>query len=409
MPLRPITILVLALLTVLPAVAFEGVPTDVAGFVGVAESGPIGDPVRLTTYEEFVALFGFGADLENPYLAPAVAAYFLQGGEACWIVRAPGLEFLELTGSEGLGALTAVDEIAIVAMPGCVELAVQAALIAHCREAGDRFGILDPIAVADQGAVQAQRAALDAPQGHAALYYPWVIAAPDGEERPLPPSGFVAGRMATSRADQTPVGPVVTATGVTDPLNSAEADALNQLGINPIRDFGTQGVRIWGGRTLSSDPQWRYIAVRRTASYLAESVTTGTEWVVLEPNTPEIWQLVRIEVEDFLFAHWTDGWFQGTTPEDAYFVRCDATTHSQDDLDSGRTVIVFGFAMLAPAEFQIVTVVHQRLTTGTVVAGRHGWIWDGRDDAGRDTPSGTYLVRATIGSDTVTRPLTLAR
>ncbi|MBD3220853.1 T9SS type A sorting domain-containing protein [bacterium] len=443
------------------AAAFDGVSTDVAGFVGMAAQGPVGQPVPVTSYEEFVSIFGLTGSLEHPYLGPAVAAFFLGGGQSLRVVRAPGADPLELTGSEGLGALGTVDAVAIVAIPGVTDLAVQTAVIAHCEAHGDRIGILDPAARDDVVAVQAQRAALVATGGHAALYYPWIVAAPDGQERELPPSGFVAGLYAASRADASPIGVVATATGVTDPLTTDEADQLNGLGINPIRDFGPQGIRVWGARTLSSDPEWRYVTVRRTAMFLEESIHDGTEWAVLEPNDPALWQQLEVAVADFLYGLWLAGWFVGAQPDEAFFVRCDASTHTADDLDAGRTVILVGFAMLAPAEFNILRVEHERetgtavpsldaaldvsaapnpfnprttlrvsvttpgpleirihdargrlvrrLTRGPRPAGVAVVSWDGRDDRGHAVPSGSYLARVRAGSRAGTRSLMLVR
>jgi hypothetical protein len=136
-------------------------------------------------------------------------------------------------------------------------------------------------------------------------------------------------------------------------INSAQQGLLNPLGINCIRSFPGRGIRVWGARTLSPDPQWQYVNVRRYFLYLEHSISASTNWVVFEPNGPALWASVTNSVYDFLYNEWFNGRLLGSRPTDAFFVRCDRTTMTQADLDNGRLVCVIGAAPLEPAEFVI--------------------------------------------------------
>jgi phage tail sheath protein FI len=197
---------------------------------------------------------------------------------------------------------------------------------------------------------------------HAALYYPWItIRDPvTGAEVSVPPGGHVAGVYA--RTDRTrgvhkaPANEVVRGARdlefqVTQPMQ----DVLNPLGVNTLRDFSGEGrgILVWGARTLSSDPEWRYVSVRRLFLFLEESIDKGTQWVVFEPNDQPLWAKVLQIVGDFLTTLWRNGALQGTTPDEAFFVRCDHTTMTQDDIDNGRLICLIGFAPVKPAEFTI--------------------------------------------------------
>jgi Bacteriophage tail sheath protein len=198
---------------------------------------------------------------------------------------------------------------------------------------------------------------------HAALYYPWITILdpldPDGQkEIDLPPSGYVAGIYA--RTDvlhgvfKAPANEVVLgAIGFETLLNKAQQDVLNPLGINCFRFFEGRGFRLWGARTISSDPEWKYISVRRYFAYLEHSIDRGTQWAVFENNNEPLWANIRRTVEDFLFNEWRNGALMGLKPEQAFFVRCDRSTMTQNDLDNGRLVCLIGVAVVKPAEFVI--------------------------------------------------------
>ena len=195
---------------------------------------------------------------------------------------------------------------------------------------------------------------------HAALYYPWVrIVDPvTDQELDLPPCGFVAGIYARNDIERgvhkAPANEVARgAIGFEQVINQAQQEALNPEGINCFRFFEGRGFRLWGARTISSDPEWKYVNLRRYFAYVERSIDKSTQWAVFEPNREDLWGKMRRTVEDFLFNEWSSGRLMGEAPEQAYFVRCDRSTMTQNDIDNGRLVCVIGLAALRPAEFVI--------------------------------------------------------
>ncbi|MGW5347701.1 phage tail sheath subtilisin-like domain-containing protein [Streptomyces sp. HUAS TT3] len=271
----------------------------------------------------------------------------------------------------GLGALAEIDDIAIVATPDTVTLlpadqktAVDH-LIGHCEKLRYRIAVVDPPRDSSISEVRRFRAQFDSK--YAALYYPWVritdpTRRPDpGAPAPLldvPPSGYVAGVYARSDAERgvhkAPANEVLL--GVDDFTVNVTYDrqsVLNPEGINALRFFEGRARRVWGARTMSSDPEWKYVNVRRLFIYLEHSIEKSTQWAVFEPNNERLWASVRQSVEDFLFATWRTGALLGTKPEEAFFVRCDRTTMTQNDLDNGRLICLVGVAPTYPAEFVV--------------------------------------------------------
>lgn len=265
----------------------------------------------------------------------------------------------------GLQALAAVEDIALVAAPGSTWRAAQrgddvaaitAALVAHAETARYRVALLDAHEAMSVADVRRWRQRLDS--RHAALYYPWVTVAgaAGGPPLNLPPSGFVAGICARVDAQQgvwkAPANEELRgAIGVERPLGAAEQELLNPEGINALRLFAGRGLRVWGARTVSTDPEWKYLNVRRYVDYVAHSLERGLAWAVFEPNAPALWAAVRQAAGDFLFGEWRRGALVGDKPERAFFVRCDPTTMTQADIDAGRLVVQVGVAVLKPAEF----------------------------------------------------------
>jgi phage tail sheath protein FI len=195
---------------------------------------------------------------------------------------------------------------------------------------------------------------------YAAFYYPWVrILDPiSNDEIFLPPSGFVCGIYARNDVNRAvykaPANEVVNlATGFELLLNKAQQDILNPEGTNCFRFFEGRGYRLWGARTASSDPEWKYVNLRRYFIYLERSIDKGTQWAVFEPNGPLLWANVRRTISNFLLNEWQNNALLGDKPETSYFVRCDRTTMTQNDLDNGRLVCLIGVAALRPAEFVI--------------------------------------------------------
>jgi phage tail sheath protein FI len=274
------------------------------------------------------------------------------------------------TTKTGLMALEDIDEISIVAAPGSSYLyndpswrdesiTIFGLLIAHAEKMRYRIAVLDSGDAQSISDVRALRAKLDS--SYAALYYPWVtILDPvTNKEINLPPSGFVTGIYARNDINRAvykaPANEVVTlAISFETLLNNAQQEVLNPLGINCFRYFPPdRGYRLWGARTISSDPDWRYVNVRRYFAYLEHSIDKGTQWAVFEPNGPLLWADVRQTISGFLLNEWRNGALLGDKPETSYFVRCDRSTMTQEDIDSGRMVCLVGVAALKPAEFVI--------------------------------------------------------
>jgi phage tail sheath protein FI len=185
----------------------------------------------------------------------------------------------------------------------------------------------------------------------------------------VPPAGHVAGIYARSDRERgvhkAPANEVVrdiitrdinaTRKPLEFTLARGDHDILNPRGINVIRDFRAdrRGIRVWGARTLSGDPLWRYVNVRRLFNYVKESVDEGTQWVVFEPNDENTWARVRQVVADFLTLVWRSGALFGATEEQAFFVRCGPDTMTPADIDAGRLIVEVGIAPVKPAEFVI--------------------------------------------------------
>ncbi|MGI8856152.1 MAG: phage tail sheath family protein [Thermomicrobiales bacterium] len=238
--------------------------------------------------------------------------------------------------------------------------AVQLAMIAHCERMGDRMAILDPLPDLSPQAVKPWREReTNYDSKYAVLYYPWIkVAGPDGHPMAVPPSGHMAGiwarNDATRGVHKAPANEVVTgALEAATPITKGEQDTLNPIGVNCIRSFTGRGLRVWGARTLSSDPAWRYVNVRRLFNYVEKSIEAGTQWVVFEPNDADLWARVRRDVGAFLTGAWRDGMLFGLTPGEAFFVKCDEELNPPDVRDRGQLVIDVGLAPVKPAEFVI--------------------------------------------------------
>jgi phage tail sheath protein FI len=199
----------------------------------------------------------------------------------------------------------------------------------------------------------------------AALYYPWIEIADmtgnNGRTRLVPPSGHMAGVYARTDATRgvhkAPANEIVRgALGLEVVVTKGEHDLLNPKGINVIRTFPGRGIRVWGARTLTSDPAWRYVSVRRLFSMIENSIENGTQWVVFEPNDPFLWGRVRRDVNAFLTMVWRSGALFGVTPDQAFYVKCDAETNPPEARDVGQMVVEIGIAPVKPAEFVIFRV-----------------------------------------------------
>ncbi len=291
---------------------------------------------------------------------------------------------VELTsGSDGTGApstsdyegvlnmLLGLEDISIVAAPGSssfagsVPAAINQLLIGHAEARRSyRIAVLDTppdLSISDARELKSK---IDSK--YAALYYPWIrVANPlagidpaQASEIDLPPSGFVTGIYARNDVQRgvhkAPANETVTgAIDLQTNIRFGEQELLNPLGVNCIRSLPNRGVRVWGARTLSSDPEWKYVNIRRYFLYLEASIDRGTQWAVFEPNGERLWANVKTTISDFLYNEWVNGALLGASPKEAFFVQCDRSTMTQNDLDNGRLVCLVGVAALKPAEFVI--------------------------------------------------------
>jgi len=354
----------------------QGASTSISGFVGAAERGPT-SPVKLTSWTEFREVYG--DPIPESFLAYAVEGFFANGGEVCHVARvrasdgSPNPTLFDYAGDAGsptdqrtgLAALDRIDSISILSVPDEVRLTpadltpLTELTIEQCERRRDRFCI----ASIRQGQSDVALLPPRPDSSRAALYYPWIrVLDPVTEgEVQVPPAGHVAGIFARTDVERgvhrAPANEVVRgALGLEFPVTQQMQDLLGPLGVNALRDFDGRGIRLWGARTLASDPEWRYVNVRRLATFLEKSIDTDTRWVVFEPNAEPLWARVRDTIAAFLVTQWRNGALQGATPDEAFFVRCDRSTMTQGDIDNGRLVCLLGFAPLRPAEFVIVRI-----------------------------------------------------
>ncbi len=332
-------------------------------------------PVLLHRNADFDARF-FGRP--DGYLADAVVGFFSNGGARCYVVRAdPGVE-AETALVDALEALAPFDDLDLIAIPDAIMLRrkggtdadeeaitrVQRAILAHCAQHQGRFAILDTRRGLSAEKALEQRS--DLVRGMAepvsgALYYPWLRL--EGGNL-VPPCGHVAGIYARTDAKagyfKAPANEEIL--GVVDlevPVGNAEQDKLNPEGVNCIRAFPGRGIRVWGARTISRDPNWRYVNVRRLFLTLQRWGDLNMAWASFEPNTPRLWVRITRELSGFLDGLWSAGALAGQTREEAYYVKCDSETNPPEVRDAGQIVTEVGLAPGSPAEFVVVRIVHQ--------------------------------------------------
>ena len=266
---------------------------------------------------------------------------------------------------QGLAALALEpdEDVAIVYAPG-VTLDVAKRVVEHCERSGSRFAIVD--AESAPWPPGFEPASVLSGSRNAALYYPWIDVSSPLRSPPtkrVPPGGHVAGIYARSDGrrgvHKAPAGEVVLgAVGVAKAVTTAEQQALEVLHVNVIREFPGRGILVWGARTLSDDQEWKYISVRRLLIFLERSIWKGTQWAVFEPNDATLWAKIAASITNFLLTVWRNGALQGVTAEKAFYVRCDQSTMSQSDIDSGRLICEIGVAPVRPAEFIVFRISH---------------------------------------------------
>jgi uncharacterized protein len=348
-----------------PVPPIVGVSTSHTAFVGRFARGPIGRPVKVTSAVELERAFGADSGSEA---ADQMAAYFANGGLVGWLVRmGRGTAWKRgITALDGLPA----GAVGLLCLPGASALprsrhkdVVETAL-RYC-ERRRAFLILDPPSAVD-GAEAMVRYRNDDGfpnlSANGAIYFPRI----DMAARSIGPGGAVAGRYAAIDAARgvwtAPAGTGAPLAGATPRRQPSEAESseLNALGVNVLRSFPGSGTVIWGARTLNGADaeasEWKYVPVRRLALFIEESIDQGTRWARFEPNDEPLWASVRLSVGGFLHELFRDGAFAGTSPRDAYFVRCDQSTMSQADIDKGNLIVLVGVAPSRPAEFVLIRI-----------------------------------------------------
>lgn len=340
--------------------------TGAPAFLGFAETGEVNVPCELALWPRFEETFG--SPLPEGYLAQAVRGFFENGGEVCYVVRLddtlPTRDGLNL----GLETLIPLDDIDLLCIPDVMLYPAEAAslqqvVLEHCDGAGDRFAILDSLPDATLDAALVQRGRLSGTNG--ALYYPWVRVLDERGETGdfIPPCGHVAGVYARSDrrvgVHKAPANEVLE--GVLDlqvNLSDAQQGFLNPEGVNCLRAFPGRGIRVWGARTLSGDPNWTYVNVRRlfiTAGRWIERNLTG---MVFEPNDLKLWTRITRELTAYFTDLFRRGALKGGTPQEAFYVKCDAETNPAEVQDAGMVVTEIGLAPAVPGEFIVVRIIH---------------------------------------------------
>jgi len=353
-------------------------PTGVPGFIGFADKGEGGpdfnQPVALHRKEEFAALF---VSRPESYLADVVNGFFDNGGVRCYVTRANPDGDRTAALQNAIVALAPLNDLDLVAAPDAMSLRlandnpdvsaitqVQRQMLAHCAEQGDRLAILDALPGRVADGVLAQRASLTLGQAepvNGALYYPWLSVVGG---RLTPPCGHVAGVFARSDGRvgvfKAPANEEVF--GVIDletVIDNSIQDQLNPEGVNCLRAFPGRGIRVWGARTLSRDPNWRYVSVRRLFLTLRRWIDLNMAWAAFEPNEPRLWVRIQRELTTYLTKLLSDGALKGATPKQAFFVKCDTETNPPGLREVGQVVTEIGLAPLAPAEFIVVRIIHR--------------------------------------------------
>lgn len=365
-----------------------GVETSITAFVGHMDRGVTDQPVRIDSFADFEREFG-GLSRGSP-TSYAVHQFFLNGGRRALVVRAGADgstairdDLIGLTPLTGMNALLEADEFNLLCIPETFDLpdpdaaAVADAAIALC-ESRRAFYLVDPPKAKTVSDIVAWADILRQSRD-AAIYFPALrIQDPldNRSELAVAPSGSVAGVYA--RIDSTrglwkaPAGMEATLAGVTGlavSISTRENDELNSNRINALRYFPGMGHVVWGARTLkgadSEADDYKYVSVRRLTLFIVESIYRGTQWTAFEANDESTWSQVRLDVSTFMQGLFRDGALQGSTPNQAYFVRCGADTTTQADMAQGLMHIEVGFAPVRPGEFLIVRI-RQRVGDITV-------------------------------------------
>jgi phage tail sheath protein FI len=337
-------------------------------FIGVTEKGPLDRALMIASFSEFQA--NYGSFLRVSWLAYSALQFFANGGTHLYIARVTnrgGTEPQEIDYQNAFVLLDPITDINLVAVPGFGSPSMASYGANYCQKRGDCFFIGDmSLSENTKEEVQTFIDSIGAKSSYAAVYIPWLkIKDPSGaspDPIAIPPSGSVAGVYARVDAKRgvwkAPAGKetnIKGAVGSVADISGCEQDKLNHIGVNVIRAFPANGIAIMGARTLAtlSDLEYRYVQVRRTAIYIERGINRGIQWVVFEPNDESLWAQIRLNVKAFMHGLFRQGALRGSSPDQAYFVRCDRETTTQSDINQGIVNILVGFAPLKPAEFLI--------------------------------------------------------
>ncbi|WP_208348338.1 phage tail sheath family protein [Pseudaestuariivita rosea] len=350
-------------------------------------SAPMHKPKSITNYTEFLKHFGSDKP-EARHVLNAAKGFFENGGTKLYMIAVEDDAGVagDAKKRTGLWAAHGLDEPAIVICPGVTDIAVQKAVLTYCENMRDRFCILDAPEKVDDldkltkiGTVKAAagegegggggRAARGggvkpgmSEQGFGSFNFPW-ISVVDQQTRKIvnaPPSGHLAGVYARTDAlrgvHKAPANEIVKgALGVSYNVAKAELGMLNRNGVNVIREFTSRGIRIFGARTLADqNSEWRYVNVKRFLIFVEESLQLGLMRAVFEPHDKPTQDSLRMQITSFLLTLWRDGALVGATPEEAFFVKCDAENNPPDVVEKGQIRVDVGLAVVRPAEFVIV-------------------------------------------------------
>ena len=387
----------------------EAGATNIVGFLGIAEKGPVNEAVLVTNWTQYTKTFG--GMHKAGWLGHAVYQFFQNGGTKCYInnlaepmAQKPKTEVKtekndkngkkseenavstenaqtpqsELDGAirnpdniakliigkdEGVGKRSGlylfdeIQDISIVSAPGVTDPAAQDAILSHCERNRFRVAVLDsPETLA--GGIDTMPKPRDSIMG--SYYFPWIEMYDVVQDKNVyaPPSGGICGiygRVDGARGvHKAPANELFrTALGLKYNLTDAEQELLNPKGVNCIRSFPGRGIRVWGARTISSNPEWRYVNIRRLFCMVEQAIQNGTSWVVFEPNTKDTWKKLARTATAFLLNIWRDGMLVGDTPEQAFYVRCDEELNPPESVDAGYVVCEIGLAPAKPAEFVV--------------------------------------------------------
>jgi phage tail sheath protein FI len=348
-----------------------------AAFVGLAARGAIDTATLVTSWEEYARTFGDYGD-DDTFLFRAVSGFFTNGGTACWVVRVAGDSPADFIGDAadrtGIGALEAIADVSTVCAPDVMALreqwgeegvrAVQLALLVHCELMGDRIAILDPPPNLTSQQVREWRTEVGHDSQFAALYYPWLRVASGNDISAVPPCGHVAGLYARTDLRRGPqhsaANEVVRGTyGPESDLLAQEQEFLHPYGINALVTSAGRGLLVWGARTMSSQPVYRYLSRRRLMNFIGRNIRAGTSWVIFESTKDSsLFGRVQRDLDDLFALLWRSGALYGETAGEAYFVKCDESTTPAESRDQNQLIAECAVNVDGPAQISFRVVYY---------------------------------------------------